>query len=197
MEADETHVATLELAPLCLEVYYDEPMPEAVAALDPMTRLLPRLSALWSPLLALLQARGTLSDLGLSPTEQTWEVDLNFVDNATIQELNAEYRQKNQATDVLTFTLFVDSPVRDQMASLPDVQLGAIYVSLEWALDAVHPQGETGNNSPVDGFDPYVIERVVHGLLHLMGINHDTLEEYNTVVALQRQVLHEVFDSAL
>lgn len=190
-ETGDIHLGTVSVSPLCLEVYS---APELVA--DPfyrdwMDRLVGRLVAVWESYRRIAEARGIPEGLGLRAEGQDWEIELTFLNNDRMQVLNGEYRDKDQSTDVLTFTLFADSPMRAQMAQLPTLQLGEIFISLPWALENA---GEADSTSgQVFVLDQYVLERVVHGFLHIMGINHDTMEEYNKVVAIQKQVLNEVF----
>lgn len=146
-----------------------------------------------------------LARLGLSSLPESWELDLTLVNNTAIRGVNARYRGKDEATDVLTFTLFAESPMRAALAQLPCIQLGSVFISLEWAWehavikaprDCSHLTSH-GTDFPPPGFIHYVMERFVHGLLHAVGINHETTEAYNTVVGIQQRVLHEIFSTTL
>lgn len=172
------HVTTLEHPPGRIEVFSGPGVNKA-----DVDCLLEDLPELWRHFTRQAAARKLPAKLGLNPEDQTWEMELQFVGNADIRALNAEYRNKDEATDVLSFTLTADSPDPRMWASLPVVSLGSVFVSLEWARTHAGP-GE---------FERYALERVVHGWLHLLGQNHDTPEDYETVVTVQGQVLHDTF----
>ena len=94
------------------------------------------------------------------------EVSVTFTDNEQIKELNTQYRNKNSATDVLSF------PMYDDLTSLPPIEsipLGDIVISLERAA--------------VQGYHLYhslyheVAFLTVHSTLHLLGYDHETSQE--------------------
>jgi probable rRNA maturation factor len=155
----------------------------------------------WPSLLTQLLNRNLCQAQGISPNKP-WEADVLFVDNDTMQALNHQYRNKNQPTDVLTFTMFADAADKAMLSQLPMHHLGAFAVSLEWAMDAVAPKPEAlqfeiqagvgGNFTPSSVFIKYILERMVHGGLHLMGVTHDTDIDYNRVVEIQQHVLNQV-----
>jgi len=91
-----------------------------------------------------------------------------LVDNETIRELNREYRDKDSATDVLSFPLEEDQEENGEpevIGGPTERMLGDIVVSVERAVEQA---GEYGHS----------IERelaflAVHGLLHLLGYDHE------------------------
>lgn len=117
--------------------------------------------------------------------EQTLTWSILLVTNPEIHQLNQEFRHKDSATDVLTFTLTeTDTP----LPSLPEVNLGEIYLSIDWAKEAICKDW----TPPLNFCSPltlYILERMVHGCLHLLGVHHDTMADYHHVVAIQQKVL--------
>lgn len=83
------------------------------------------------------------------------EIELIFVDNAAIKELNKNFRNINEPTDVLSF------PLKD----IPNVPLGTIIISLEYAKNKADELGHTLNDE--------VALLFIHGLLHLLGFDHE------------------------
>ncbi|MEB3287771.1 MAG: rRNA maturation RNase YbeY [Vampirovibrionales bacterium] len=173
--------ATLSLGMLGLDVYADK-----ACLLGPDASLLESLmrdiASLWPVFQDIIQAEKIPAALGLNDT-QGWEADLTFCDNETIQSLNAQYRHKNQATDVLSFCLFADQPQsqRAVMAKLPLVSLGSVFVSIAWAKAEAEKTGQD--------LSGYILERVFHGFLHLLGAHHDTMPDYERVKKIQATVL--------
>ena len=89
------------------------------------------------------------------------EVNIILADDVRLAELNEMYRNREGATDVLTFTL-----------SGPDdpVLIGEIYVSLDRAAAQAEEYGVPTEEE--------VVRLVTHGLLHLSGRVHDSDELY-------------------
>lgn len=114
------------------------------------------------------------------PEAIAYEVSLRFTDDAEIQQLNAQYRQKDQPTDVLAFAaLEGDYPFLEDLEDEP-VYLGDVVISVETA----QRQAEERDHTLVWE----LAWLAAHGLLHLLGWDHpddDRLEE----MLEQQQVL--------
>jgi len=83
-------------------------------------------------------------------------IELIITDNTTIQKLNAQYRDKDKPTDVLSFPI-------DQ--EIPGMPLGSIIISEAF----VHEKADDFGHSYQDEFSLLFI----HGLLHLLGYDHE------------------------
>ena len=106
------------------------------------------------------------------------EVDLLFVDNETIREMNREYRDKDSATDVLSFPMYeADEELDDE----DEILFGDIVISLERALEQSEEYGHS--------LEREVMYRLVHGLLHLSGYDHMEEEEKKVVRAQEEKLL--------
>ncbi|MFC4618030.1 rRNA maturation RNase YbeY [Camelliibacillus cellulosilyticus] len=112
------------------------------------------------------------------------EVSVSLVNNDEIQALNARYRNKDQPTDVLSFAL--EESAEDEMeilgTDLPRV-LGDIIISIPKARE----QAETYGHA----FERELGFLAVHGLLHLLGYDHQSDEERKTMFSLQEDLLAE------
>mgnify|MGYP005841405919 CR=1 FL=1 len=104
-----------------------------------------------------------LSSLG-PPTEI--ELGIIFVDDAAIRRLNGQYRGKDEPTDVLAFPMGEEEPQEDGTKVL---LLGDVVISLETAARSIHDL-EKGLTAEVERL-------VVHGTLHLLGYDHETVED--------------------
>ncbi|MGW8159392.1 MAG: pyridoxine 5'-phosphate synthase [Desulfoprunum sp.] len=94
-------------------------------------------------------------------------VSLHLVADAEIQELNRRYRHKDQPTNVLSFP-FADG-IDPALAGLPIEELGDIVIS----LDTAGREAKEFSQS----FGHRLIWLVTHGLLHLLGYDHERSEE--------------------
>lgn len=177
------HVGTLSLPYLCLEVYADQVLPKD--HLDEMSRLIQKA---WPFFQYVAEKQKLYEHLELNLKGKILEVELVWTDNPTMQHLNEQYRQKEGPTDVLTFTLLADAPDPALWMSLPVLQLGSIFVSVDYARNAIQ-------ETPNVPLEEYLLERFLHGMLHLLGMHHDTMEKYERVVAIQKEVLALTFPS--
>lgn len=103
------------------------------------------------------------------------ELSIALVDDATIRELNATYRGKNKSTDVLAF------PMREGDEATPDdSMLGDVVISVETARKQARNNGRS------------LLEEttmlLAHGLLHLLGYDHDTKAKEKVMVAKTREL---------
>lgn len=111
------------------------------------------------------------------------EVSVTFTDDAYIRTLNAEYRKKDAATDVLSFPIYE----KGEPYSTPDtpVLLGDIVISLERAKE----QGEKIGNT----LEEEVSFLTVHSTLHLLGYDHETSQEdEDDMFARQKKIVEEI-----
>lgn len=104
------------------------------------------------------------------------EVSITFTDNEEIKELNKTYRNIDKPTDVLSFPF-------DNSFNLPIKVLGDIVISTEKALIQAEEYGNTLNREI--GF------LIIHGMLHLLGYDHETEEQEKEMFGLQKQLIKE------
>ena len=105
------------------------------------------------------------------------QISLTFVDNEEIRRLNKEFRQKDAATDVLSFPMLEFDEHGDIIDADYDVDggeivLGDIVISAERALLQAEEYGHS--------FLREVTFLVVHSMLHLLGYDHVASEEEET-----------------
>jgi probable rRNA maturation factor len=94
-------------------------------------------------------------------------VAVEFVDSARITQLNGEHRGKARATDVLSFPIDGLPATAAVTEHSPPSELGDIVICPEHTAD--------------------IREAIVHGMLHLLGMDHET--DSGEMLALQAQLL--------
>lgn len=118
------------------------------------------------------------------------EVSLLLVENDEIQQLNMEYREKDQATDVLSFPMLELDPfdkaayinILNKNIDHGEVLLGDIVISVEKAIEQAEEYGH--------GVKRELGFLLVHGILHLLGYDHEVDEATDTtMVQLQETIL--------
>lgn len=125
-------------------------------------------------------ALGRLSQQGLAPAR--CEVSVTLVDDAAIRQLNLQYRGKDSATDVLSFSQLDGD--RLSLGSLPaevPVPLGDIVISMPRMAEQALEYGHSEHREY--GF------LLVHGLLHLLGFDHEAPDDAVAMRAAEEDVL--------
>ena len=113
-------------------------------------------------------------------------VDITFVSDEEIAELNADYRGKPRPTDVLSFAQSESADDAKTFFAPPDAPLllGDLIVSLETALR----QSRALNHD----LESEIAFLVAHGTLHLMGYDHAKSGARKTMFALQDAIVEEL-----
>jgi len=110
-----------------------------------------------------------------------WDISILLCDNRTIQQLNAEYRNKDEPTDVLSFEL--GETILDEMDGQERFLAGDIVISLE----TLYENAEYFKVSPDEEFRRLII----HGILHLSGMDHHTNDMSEPMLQLQERILEQ------
>ncbi len=96
--------------------------------------------------------------------EDPAEISVTFVDNEQIRELNAQYRDKDSVTDVLSFPMG-ENGVYDTNMDTGAKILGDIVISMETAME----QAKRYDHS----LEREVGYLTAHSMLHLLGYDHE------------------------
>ena len=91
------------------------------------------------------------------------EVSVTFVDNQGIRELNAQYRDKDTETDVLSFPMG-ENGVWDKDPETGAFILGDVVISMEKAMEQANIYGHSLQRE--------VGYLTAHSVLHLLGYDH-------------------------
>ncbi|OCN00697.1 rRNA maturation RNase YbeY [Caproicibacter fermentans] len=102
--------------------------------------------------------------LKLEKFEGPAEISVIFVDNEQIQKLNAQYRDKDAATDVLSFPMG-ENGVYDINHATGAKILGDIVLSMEKAVEQADRYGHS--------LEREVGYLTAHSMLHLLGYDHE------------------------
>jgi rRNA maturation RNase YbeY len=121
------------------------------------------------------RARRILRALDLA----TAELSVSLVDDGAMAALNARYRGIEGPTDVLSFSL-----VGGRYAERRGALLGDVVVSLETADRQARRARRT--------LDDEVLRLLIHGVLHLLGYDHEREADARRMRAAERRVLRAV-----
>ena len=104
------------------------------------------------------------------------ELSVVFTDDEGIRRLNAGWRGKDKPTNVLSFPAFTLKPGDTLPPMLGDIVLAGETVAREAELE----------NKPLEH---HITHLVVHGLLHLLGHDHEAEHEAVIMEAAERRAL--------
>ncbi len=99
------------------------------------------------------------------------ELNIVFTTDNDIQKLNKEFRHKDSPTNILSFYGY-DGNI-----------LGDIVISIETLKEEARKQN-------LDMLE-YTLFIVAHGFLHLLGYTHETMEKFNNMMLIQKDLVKE------
>jgi len=105
------------------------------------------------------------------PIKNKKNMQIVFVSQEEIRELNKQFRNIDKSTDVLSF------PNDDEF----DSSIGDIFISIEQARLQASDYGHS--------FEREIGFLAVHGYLHLLGFDHQTKSEEEFMVLAQEKIL--------
>lgn len=113
--------------------------------------------------------------LGVAGPAAACEVDIRLTDDGEIRALNRDWRGRDTATNVLSFPLHAEGP--------PDGPrlLGCVVVACETCRAEAEAEGKP--------FADHLRHMVVHGILHLLGHDHEDDAAAEAMEALERDIL--------
>jgi len=120
------------------------------------------------------------------------EITLVIPGQERMQQLNREYRGKDRPTDVLSFSM---SESRDQeddgFISPPDgiIHLGEIVIS--------YPQAALQAEERSHSIREEVAVLIIHGVLHILGYDHEKLEMEPAMTAREKEILAQIQENLL
>lgn len=115
-----------------------------------------------------------------------FDIGIWLTTNPTIRKYNREYREKDKATDVLSFPYYPTikpgqkiTPETDE-----DKNLGDLIISLEYA----EQDAENWNHT----FEEHLRFLLVHGICHLLGYDHIEDTDYEIMSKKEQFLLQQL-----
>ncbi len=108
--------------------------------------------------------------------------DFLYCDSVKTHEINREYRNKDYPADIITFAIFADSD--EKFIFDGEINLGEVMIALDKVREEAVKKGKTAEDE--------LAFLISHGILHLLGFDHQTESDYNFIVALQNEALQSI-----
>ena len=112
-----------------------------------------------------------------------FDLGILLTTNKRIHQFNKQYRDKDKATDVLSFPFHDTLKPGEHIVpeTEEDKNLGDIIIAPEYVRDDAANWDHT--------FDQRMRVLLVHGVCHLLGYDHETDEEYAVMHAQESRIL--------
>lgn len=117
-----------------------------------------------------------LSPDQIKQIEELGSFSLVFVLDNDIQKLNKEWRGKDKPTDVISFPLDLEP----EIDNVP-FEVGEIYISVDKAVEQAQDYGHSLGRE--------IAFLITHGLLHVLGFDHQSEEEEKDMFGRQNHIL--------
>jgi len=132
-------------------------------------------------------AQQVLRAEGVAPP---YEVSIVFTDSDTVRRLNRDYRGVDEPTDVIAFHMLSQKETSPPFVLPPDgvTRLGEVIISYPQAVEQAKEQGHS--------VEQELALLIIHGILHLLGYDHEQPEEEAKMRAKEKELLEKVSQRA-
>lgn len=128
-----------------------------------------------------LQAQKALEALGYGD----FDLGIMLTTNATIKKYNAQYRNKDKATDVLSFPFhYIKAGTKIKPLSDDDKNIGDMIISIEYVQNAAKKLGCT--------FEQRMNRMLIHSLCHLLGYDHIQDDEFAIMIKKEKSLAQAI-----
>ena len=113
-----------------------------------------------------------------------FEISILLTGTRNMKNLNKKFRKINKDTDVLSFPAEEKNFFKEDLKLKKRVYLGDIALSYEYIKSIVKRQNKS--------FDDYFKKMLVHGVLHLIGHEHDSFKKYKKMNLLEQKIIRSI-----
>ena len=114
----------------------------------------------------------------------TFEISVLLTNSKNMKDLNKKFRKINKDTDVLSFPAEQKDFFKKKIISNKRVYLGDIALSYPYIAKIIKKQNVS--------FDYYFKKMLIHGILHLIGHEHDSLRKYKKMNLLEQKIIKNI-----
>lgn len=115
--------------------------------------------------------------------EPNWGVGISFIGDQSMQELNRHWRGIDESTDILSF-----ANEEDDLPFLPDEGAVPYLGDLAISLDALKRNAQSFSVET----EEELLRLLIHGILHLLGADHETNEADEPMLVRQEALLAQL-----
>lgn len=119
-----------------------------------------------------------------SSYKTNFEISILLTGSKNMKNLNKKFRKINKDTDVLSFPAEEKDFFNKDLKSKKKVYLGDVALSYQY-IEAITKKQKTS-------FDDYFKKMLVHGLLHLIGYEHNSFKNYKKMSLLEKKIIRNI-----
>jgi probable rRNA maturation factor len=119
-----------------------------------------------------------------SSHKNNFEISILLTGSKNMKNLNKKFREINKDTDVLSFPAEEKVFFEKDFKSKKKVYLGDLALSYQY-IEAIAKKQKTN-------FDYYFKKMLVHGVLHLIGYEHNSFKNYKKMSLLEKKIIRNI-----
>ena len=119
-----------------------------------------------------------------SSHKTNFEISILLTGSKNMKNLNKKFRKINKDTDVLSFPAEEKDFFDGDLKSKKKIYLGDVALSYQY-IEAITKKQKTS-------FDYYFKKMLVHGVLHLIGYEHNSLKKYKKMSSLEKKIIRNI-----
>ena len=112
------------------------------------------------------------------------EISILLTGTKNMKNLNKKFRKINKDTDVLSFPAEDKNFFKRDLKLKKKVYLGDIALSYQY-IEAIIEKENIN-------FDDYIKKMLIHGVLHLIGYEHDSFKKYKKMNLLEQKIIRNI-----
>ena len=113
-----------------------------------------------------------------------FEISILLTGSKNMKNLNKKFRKINKDTDVLSFPAEEKNFFKKDFTLKKKLYLGDIALSYQYIGAIIKKQNVS--------FDDYFKKMLVHGVLHLIGHEHDSFKKYKKMNLLEQKIIRTI-----
>ena len=113
-----------------------------------------------------------------------FEISILLTGTKNMKKLNKKFRKINKDTDVLSFPAEEKNFFKKDLKLKKKVYLGDIALSYQYIEATIKKQNTS--------FDDYFKKMLIHGVLHLIGYEHNSFTKYKKMNLLEQKIIRSI-----
>lgn len=114
-----------------------------------------------------------------------FDLGILLTTNRTIKKYNGQYRNKDKATDVLSFPFhYISAGTKIKPLCDDDKNIGDMIISIEYVKDAAQKLGTT--------FEKRMNRMLIHSICHLLGYDHIQDDEFAVMIKKEKWLASKI-----
>ncbi|MDD3776170.1 MAG: rRNA maturation RNase YbeY [Actinomycetota bacterium] len=124
--------------------------------------------------------------------DKKYEVNLILVSKEEIRQINNQYRQKDAATDVISFSYLFEKDREDIKQEIEqEKEMHGFYTMGEIIICPLVAQDNASSQRGNWNLNLEICLLIVHGFLHIYGYDHENQKDKTVMFDLQEAILQD------